>query len=109
MDSLAVDALVDAEVAKASDPALVEVMGRYRVAPRLVMREWGCAADASLPCWIVIEHAASNTGVCYSEHGFGPRCPWGLLWIEGRPQDMRDESGWFTTSEDAVRDLCIVE
>jgi hypothetical protein len=106
MDVLAILSLIDAEVTRASDPSVREVIARYRVAPRLEMRAWAYAPDTSFPCWIIFEHEASNTGICYSEYGFGPLCPWGLLWLVGGRQDMGDDSGWFPTLEGAVRDSC---
>jgi hypothetical protein len=48
------------------------------------------------PCWIVLEHAPSNTAIAYCAEGFGPGCPWGLLFLEGEHLSMGMDSGWFT-------------
>src|SRR3954468_24002372 len=104
MDVASVSALLEAEISKISDAALADVVARHRISPRLEERKWAYAPDTSFPCWIVFEHIESNTGVCFSEHGFGPRTPWGLLWLVGVRQDMGDDSGWFLSLEDAVRD-----
>jgi hypothetical protein len=106
MDALDVQSLIDAEVATISAQAVRKLFAQHCIAPRLEMRPWAYATGTSLPCWIVFEHRASNIGICYSEQGFGPRCPWGLLWLEGGRQDMGDDSGWFQTLEEAVRDSC---
>jgi hypothetical protein len=47
------------------------------------------------PCWLVLEHAASNTGIAYCEHGFGPSMPWGLLFLSGQHMSMGMDSGWY--------------
>ena len=106
MDASKISSLIDAEVARISDAAVVGIIARYRIEPRIEERPWQYAPNTSFPCWIVLEHQASNTGICYSEFGFGPRCPWGLLWLVGVRNDMGDDSGWFLTLEDAVRDSC---
>ena len=99
-----VSVLLDAEVSRISDQALVDVIQKYRITPRLEERAWAYAPNTSFPCWVVLEHTDSNTGVCFSEHGFGPKAPWGLLWLVGVRQDMGDDSGWFQSLEAAVRD-----
>ena len=56
------------------------------------------------PCWIVLEHASSNTGIAYCAQGFGPTDPWGLLFLAGPQKSMGMDSGWFTTLEYAFRE-----
>ena len=55
------------------------------------------------PCWIVLEHRASNTGIAYCAYGFGPGDPWGLLFLGGPHLSMGMDSAWFVTLEDAFR------
>jgi hypothetical protein len=52
----------------------------------------------------VLEHTPSGTGVAYSEQGFGPRYPWGLLWISGKYLSMGMADAWYDSLEDAVRE-----
>ncbi len=60
------------------------------------MRAWdyGTPGEKFL-CWVVLEHAASNTGIAYCEHGFGPTMPWGLLFLSGPHMSMGMDSGWY--------------
>jgi len=54
---------------------------------------------------MVLVHPASNTGIAYSEFGFGPRTPWGLLFLEGTEHmSMGMDSGWFSHFLDAYFD-----
>jgi hypothetical protein len=61
------------------------------------MRPWDYGRPGeAFPCWLVPEHQASNTGIAYCEQGFGPRCPWGLLFLEGTEHmSMGMDSAWF--------------
>ena len=33
------------------------------------------------PCWTVLKHDGSETGICYCDFGFGWRSHWGLVWL----------------------------
>jgi hypothetical protein len=89
--------LLEAELSALSDRRVVAHIRSLLVTPRVEMRAWDYGApDQEFPCWIVLEHQASNTGIAYSEFGFGPSFPWGLLFLKG-PQHMSMgmDSGWF--------------
>jgi hypothetical protein len=87
-----------------TDSAVATLIQRLRIPPRLEARPWAYGAAREYPCWIVLEDRPANIGVAYCEHGFGPKTPWGLLWLTGRQQSMGDDSGWFTSLKDAVID-----
>ena len=109
LTAAAIDNLVDAQVASMASPAMVELVARFRVPPRLEFRPWDYGGDEAYPCWLIFEHSASNTAIAYCGHGFGPRAPWGLLFIKGPHQSMGMDSGWFSTLEDAIRDSCAID
>jgi hypothetical protein len=102
-NAIAVADLVRSELARVTDPTVVTLLAKYGVTPRMELRPWNYA-ERELPCWIVFEHPASNTAVAYCEEGFGPKKPWGLLWLSGEHLFMGDDSRWFVTLLDAVRD-----
>jgi hypothetical protein len=89
-----VAALVDAQLAGISDPAVRDLITRLRVEPRRELRPWNYGAPGQYPCWIVLAYCAQ---------GFGPRAPWGLLRLTSH-LSMGDDSGWFASLEEAVRD-----
>lgn len=60
--------------------------------------EWGAPGEA-YPCWTVVSDPVTDTAIVYSEHGFGPATPWGLVFIS-RPWSGMD-SAWFMRLEDA--------
>jgi hypothetical protein len=63
--------------------------------------EWGAPGE-TYPCWTVVSDPATDTAIVYSEHGFGPSAPWGLVFIS-RPWFGMD-SAWFRRLEDAFVD-----
>ena len=75
------------------------------VVPRMEKRAWDYgAAHQTYPCWIVMEHPASNTGVAYCAEGFGPDSPWGLLFLRGPHLGMGMDCSWYASLEDAFRE-----
>jgi hypothetical protein len=105
LSALEVASLVDAEVSRIVEADLRRMIEQLRIPPRLEERPWAYGSvGATFPCWLILEHRESDTGVAYSEFGFGPRCPWGLLWLTGTRLGMGDDSGWFATLGAAVRD-----
>ena len=89
-------ALVEAELAGLTDHRIVAQIRALLVTPYAVNRPWSYGPPASYPCWTVLEHPASGTGIAYCEHGFGPDHLWGLVWL---PADahMGQDSQWFPT------------
>jgi hypothetical protein len=99
-----VDRLFEKEVARITQSDLLQLIRRLRVPTRCEERPWDYGKeDEAYPCWIVLDHPESNTCIAYCEQGFGPRCPWGLLWIT-KHLNIGMDSGWFVTLEDAVRE-----
>ena len=75
------------------------------VTPRVEDRGWDYGAeDQRYPCWIVMEHHQSNTAIAYCEYGFGPKCPWGLLFISGPHMGIGMDAAWYLRLEDAFRE-----
>jgi len=105
MEARQISDLIEKEFGKCSDPKAIALIRELLVSPRCQKRPWdyGKKGD-TYPCWIVAEHRASNTAFVYCEDGFGPKCPWGLLWISGDNLSMGMDSSWFTSLEAAVKD-----
>ncbi len=105
MNSAQVSRLVASEIDRIDQIDLVQTIQEFLIEPREELRDWDYGKPGEqLPCWIVIEHLQTNTGIAYCEQGFGPKDPWGLLFIEGPHLSMGMEAGWFASLEDAVRE-----
>jgi len=91
--------LVEVELSNLRDDRVKSHIQGLLVEPTVVLREWDYGAPGeTYPCWSVLNHAQSNTGIAYCEFGFGPRCPWGIVMLSG---DMHTAIGvdscWFET------------
>jgi hypothetical protein len=105
MDHAKVSELVRAEVSLITDADLKARIERLLIHPRAEARGWDYGAPGQeFICWIVLEHHTSNTGIAYCEQGFGPKCPWGLLFLKGRYTSMGMDSAWFFHLQDAFLD-----
>lgn len=96
-------ALVENELAGICDARVVQHIRSLLVAPKAVLRLWNYGEDdEAYPCWSVLDHVRSSTGIAYCEHGFGPGRPWGLVGLAGfADQSLGMDSGWFSTFTDA--------
>lgn len=99
-----IEKLVQRELRKIEQPELLELAQSLLISPRCELREWDYGeAGMSHPCWLVLEHRPSNTGIVFCSAGFGPAYPWGLLFLSGEHMSMGMDSGWFASLEDALR------
>jgi hypothetical protein len=97
-----IDQLVHSELARIKDSATLSAISQWLVDPRCEQREWDyCDDGRSYPCWIVLEHPPSNTCIVYCEQGFGPSCPWGLVFIAGEHLSMGADYSWCSSLEEA--------
>jgi hypothetical protein len=104
MDAESVRALVEVELTSLGDDRVASHISKLLVFPHIVLRPWDYGpAGTSYPCWSVLEHPASGTGIAYCEFGFGPGTPWGLVALAGEPGEMSMgmDCGWYLTFLDA--------
>ena len=105
LDAVQVGAHVASQLGQIKQRELLDAITPLLVPPRCELRPWDYGSpEEAFPCWIVLEHAPSNTCIAYSEMGFGPRCPWRLLWTSGPSMNMGPDSSWYTYLEDAFRE-----
>ncbi len=95
--------IVAKELADLNDARITAHVQSLLVPPVPVVRGWDYgAADEAYPCWSVLEHMKSNTGIAYCESGFGPKDPWGLVFLAGTEHmSMGMDSGWYPRFLDA--------
>lgn len=90
--------LVRDELARVVDERLVQRISELLVEPYCVDRVWDYGAvGVAYPCWTVLEHVQSNTGIAYCTEGFGPAYPWGLVYLTGPTMSIGMDSGWFVS------------
>ena len=105
LDEEAVDALVDRELARIRDGIMTATIAALRVRPYCVNRAWDYGVDAHFyPCWTILEHPETNTGIAYCSQGFGPSFPWGLVLLSGPHMNIGMDSSWYGSLEAAMRE-----
>jgi len=89
--------LVDVELSALHDTRVVSHIRGLLVEPVVTLREWDYGTtNQTYPCWAVLNHPKSNTGIAYCEFGFGPKTPWGLIWLQGSSNmSIGMDSDWF--------------
>jgi len=94
--------LVRAELARIEDTETKTRILSLLVTPYPSGRGWDYGKPGeTFVCWMVLEHRESNVGIAYCDQGFGPKCPWGLLSLEGPHMSMGMDCGWYPTLEGA--------
>jgi len=74
-----ITALIERELATLRESRVVDHIRGLFVTPECQMRAWDYGRPGeTLPCWLVLAHKASNIGIAYCDHGFGPSMPWGF-------------------------------
>jgi hypothetical protein len=105
IDAPTLKTLIDRELERLSDARVEQHIRRLLVDPKAVLRNWDYGKPGEqYPCWAVLNDSASNTGIAYCEDGFGPKNPWGLVWLGNdneKHMSIGMDSGWFSTFLDA--------
>ncbi|MGJ4950750.1 hypothetical protein [Bradyrhizobium sp. HKCCYLS20291] len=104
IDPELLESLVEGELAAVSDERVLAHIRGMLVAPHMVLRDWDYGQPGQqYPCWFVLRDPESGAEIAYCEHGFGPRCPWGLVSSADEPKfrHMGMDSGWSTSFLDA--------
>ena len=97
--------LVHEQLDRCEDRDTRRQIDQLLVAPRRELRDWDYGEPGEqYPCWVVLEHPASDTAIAYCQQGFGPEHPWGLLALSGPHMSIGMDSGWFPTLPRAFRD-----
>jgi hypothetical protein len=105
IDVPTIKALVEHELENLSDSRVRAHVCGLLVEPRMEMRGWDYEEPGQqFPRWLVLDDTeGSDTGIAFCEFGFGPRCPWGLVFT-GASDGYRGigmDSGWFPKLLDA--------
>ena len=98
-----IQALLETELSALTDQRVISHVRSLLVEPTAVMRDWAYGRlGERYPCWAVLNHNDSNTGIAYCESGFGPKCPWGLVFLSGtQHMFIGMDSAWYERFLDA--------
>lgn len=98
--SAEVASLVSAELSTFQDPRLRETLSGCLVEPRSHLRLWDWSASLTeYECWMVAESKVWDYGIVYSDAGFGPANPWGLVFLSAN--NIGADYCWYPRLEEA--------
>ena len=104
----AIQAIVAGEIEKIADSALASALRSFLISPRMELRSWDWSTDhPEFATWVVAESERYNYGIVYSENGFGPRSPWGLVFSS--QTNFGADYCWYTSLESAFLDSRLFE
>lgn len=79
--------LIEKELSSLSDDRVIRHVRSMLIEPKMRLRHWDWGEPGTrYQCWDILEEQG-GLGIAYSEYGFGPKCPWGLVRVSG----MTDE------------------
>jgi|ERR1700722_7826686 len=100
--------LVEDAVGKIGDPIIVEGLRTFLIPPRQEMRTWDWHMPyVKYPVWVVAESSQYDYGIVFSDCGFAPEHPCGLVFSSHDNFDA--DYGWLPTLEEAYRDSRLIE
>ena len=103
-----IQTVVLSEIARFSDPALASALRSFLISPRMELRTWDWSAGAlEFPTWVVAESQRHDYGIVYSENGFGPESPWGLVFSSH--SNFGADYCWYSSLQAAFADSRLLE
>jgi len=100
--------LVEGAVREISDATVTEGLKSFLVAPRREMRTWDWQKPhAQYPVWVVAESSQYDYGIVFSDYGYAPEHPWGLVFSSHDNFDA--DYCWCPSLEQAYKESRLVE
>jgi hypothetical protein len=100
--------LVEEQVRKIGDPTITEGLKTFLILPRQEMRIWDWQKPyAKYPVWVVAESSQYDYGIVFSDYGFAPERPWGLVFSSHDNFDA--DYCWYPSLEEAYKESRLVE
>lgn len=101
MDQAAFPKLLVIEKKYFQNARALKRFSELEIEPEVGKLQWDYGNEI-FECFIVFKDIHTNTGIVYSEFGFGPQNPWGLVFLS----KMRSgaDSGWFNNLFDCFMD-----
>jgi hypothetical protein len=100
--------LVEDAVGSVRDPIVVEGLRTFLVPPRQEMRTWDWHKPyAKYPVWVVAESLLYDYGIVFTDYGFAPECPWGLVFSSHDNFDA--DYCWYPSLEETYKESRLIE
>lgn len=98
-NNISIKSLVNSEIDKINNPIVKNALQNIIVEPVQHLRKWDYGHnDEKFICWTIAIDKDSDTALVYSDYGFGPETPWGLVSESINYFGM--DTGWFDNLKD---------
>lgn len=95
--------LVEGAAGKIADPDIAKGLRTFLIPPRQEQRTWNWHKPyVKYPGWVVAESSRYDYGIVFSDYGFTPECPWGLVFSSHG--DFDADYCWYASLEQAYRE-----
>ena len=100
--------LVDAELSGIGNADAMRGIHTFLIEPRMEMRFWDWGeTPRDYAVWVVAESSRYDYGIVFSDYGFAPDRPWGLVFLSHRNFDA--DYCWYSTLANAYSDSRLLE
>lgn len=100
--------LVEGAVKEIGDATIAEGLKSFLVLPRRELRTWDWQRPhAQYPVWVVAESSLCDYGIVFSDYGFAPEHPWGLVFSSHGNFDA--DFCWYSGLEQAYEESRLIE
>ena len=98
-----IEDFVKSEIEGITNPIVRNALECILVSPKQHLRKWDYGSnDVRFICWTIAVDKESDTAIVYSEYGFGPETPWGLVSESELYFGM--DFAWFKTLQECFLD-----
>ena len=95
--------LVEGAAEKITDPDIAKGLRAFLIPPRQELRTWNWHKPyVQYSVWVVAESSQHDYGIVFSDYGFAPECPWGLVFSSHN--DFDADYCWYPSLEQAYRE-----
>lgn len=100
--------LVEEAVGKIRDPIIIEGLKTFLVLPRKEMRTWDWNKPyTKYPVWVVAASSLYDYGIVFTDYGFAPERPWGLVFSSHDNFDA--DYCWYPSLEETYEESRLIE
>jgi hypothetical protein len=100
--------LVEDAIGRIQDSTIVKGLRTFLVPPRQEMRKWDWHQPyAKYPVWVVAESSRYDYGIIFSDYGFAPERPWGLVFSSHDNFDA--DYCWYPSLEETYKESRLIE
>ena len=100
---------ITAQLNLIKDTELVKKIKSYLIDPFVDFAIWDYSEEQTkYPAWLTLKSEANDTGILYSEYGFGFG-NWGLIKLSAKPMHFGPDYQWHPTLEKAFLESWMAE